>query len=365
MKITNDVLLKLDSPRAWRTYTGGANLDLLHQVQFPTISQFPEEWIMSVVEARNVGREHIQEGLSHLLEYNNLSLKDLIAQNPSYYLGETHSRVWNSQLGVLVKLIDSAERLTIQVHPNKELARSLFHSDFGKTECWHILDTTSIDGDSACIYMGFKPGITRELWKSYFDSQDISGMLSCMHRINVFPGDTILIEGGIPHAIGAGCFLVEIQEPTDYTIRVEKTTPAGLTIADSMCHQGLGFETMFDCFIYEGFSEEETKKRWFIPRKLKFSNDSGSIHALIDYQTCSLFSLEDISITDSFQLDFPDTFCGLYILGGEGIVSSNELSRSVKKAEQYFVPANTKKLTVTSLGKSPLRILRFQGPKVL
>lgn len=365
MKLINDFILKLDSPRAWRTYTGGANLDRIHNVNTPSISQFPEEWIMSVVEARNVGREHIQEGLSHLLDYDHITLKAFIEENPSFYLGESHSTVWGSQLGVLVKLIDSAERLTIQVHPNKTLAHSLFHSDFGKTECWHILDTTSIDGESACVYMGFKPGITRELWKSYFDSQNINGMLSCMHRIDVFPGDTILIEGGVPHAIGAGCFLAEIQEPTDYTIRVEKTTPAGLTIADSMCHQGLGFDTMFDCFIYEGLSENDVKNRWFIPRKLKSNSESGAVHSLIDYQTCSLFALEDITITGSFQLEFPATFCGLYILDGSGTISSDGNSRFIQKAEQYFVPAKTTTLTLEPSSGSHLRILRFQGPQIL
>lgn len=61
----------------------------------------------------------------------------------------------------------------------------------------------------------------------------------------------------MPHAIGAGCFLVEIRAPTD-TIRVERTTPSGFAVADSMCHQGLGFEKMFECFHYEPHSRGES-----------------------------------------------------------------------------------------------------------
>ena len=79
-------------------------------------------------------------------------------------------------------------------------------------------------------------------------------------------GDTFLIEGGIPHAIGSGCFLVEIQEPTDYTVRNERVTPAGLQISDFMCHQGLGFDKMFDCCEYEGYTIDQIQDRWNIKR---------------------------------------------------------------------------------------------------
>jgi len=47
-----------------------------------------------------------------------------------------------------------------------------------------------------------------------------------------------MIYGGVPHAIGSGCFLMEVQEPTDYTMRVEKMTPGGMTMSDELIHQG-------------------------------------------------------------------------------------------------------------------------------
>ena len=362
MNISNKYPIRLDSPRAWRTYTGGANLNALHGNDNGEISQFPEEWIMSVVEARNAGREDIiGEGLSHLLDEDNLSLKELVSSNPSLYLGEKHASHWGNQMGVLVKLIDSAERLTVQVHPNKELARTLFDSDFGKTESWHILKTFEVDGEKACVYMGFKEGITKEEWKHLFDIQDIQGMLDCMHKIEVHPGDTILIKGGVPHAIGAGCFLCEIQEPTDYTVRIEKVTPAGLTIAESMLHQGLGFEKMFDCFIYEGISEDEAKSRWFIPAKT-ISQSEKTIHrTIIGYDTCPLFTLEEIVTSDSITLACPPVFSGLYILEGEGALISGDKSIEIAKAQQYFLPAGTEEFTLKA--KTPLRVMRFFGPR--
>ena len=176
--------------------------------------------------------------MSHL-RGTDVTLKSVLESDTEGYLGKGAAQ---PTLGVLTKLIDSAERLTLQVHPDKPTALRLFRSQYGKTECWHILSGHPVNGEEPCIYYGFQPDMTRARWEALFHAQDIPGMLAGMQKYPVHPGDTILIEGGMPHAIGAGCFLVEIQEPTDYTIRVERTTPSGFAVADSMCHQGLGFE---------------------------------------------------------------------------------------------------------------------------
>lgn len=153
-------------------------------------------------------------------------------------MGADHWARYGASLGVLVKLIDAGERLTVQVHPDRETAEKLFHSRYGKTECWYVLGGRTINGEEPCIYLGFRPGVTRSQWKQLFREQNCAGMLACLHKIPVHRGEVILIRGGVPHAIGAGCFLTEIQEPTDYTIRVERTTPSGLRIADSACLGG-------------------------------------------------------------------------------------------------------------------------------
>ena len=90
----------------------------------------------------------------------------------------------------------------------------------------------------------------REYWKHLFDVQDIEGMLECMHHFPVKRGDLIYVAGGVPHAIGAGCFLAEIQEPTELMVIPERVTPSGVRLAEEKLHGGLGFEKMFDCFEY-------------------------------------------------------------------------------------------------------------------
>ena len=175
------------------------------------------------------------------------------------------------------------------------------------------------------------------------------------------PGDTILIEGGMPHAIGAGCFLVEIQEPTDYTIRVERTTPSGFAVADSMCHQGLGFEKMFECFHYEPHSREEIHDRWFIEPETVLKTAGGSITTLVGYRNTPLFRLDEVNVSDTLTVDCPPRGSGIYVLEGAGTLSANGRSLPLKKTDQLFVPAGTGRFTLDA--EAPLRVLHFFGPE--
>jgi len=353
--------IRLDNPRAWRTYLGGSALSALHG-EAGKDDHFPEEWIMSVVAARNAGREHIHdEGLSHLMDTGE-TLKDWLAQDAVAALGEAHAQRHGAHPGVLVKLIDSAERLTVQVHPDQPTARALFNSAFGKTECWHILGGHTVDGEPPCIYLGFVPGTTREQWQALFEAQDIPGMLSCLHRFPVQVGDTVLIEGGVPHAIGAGCFLAEIQEPTDYTIRVERTTPSGFPVADFMCHQGLGFERMFACFHYDGLPRETVRERWFIKPRLTRAQAGGRTITLIDATDTPMFAMRRVQVQGSFTLTMTPRFSGLYVLSGEGTLACEGDEQRIGKAEQYFLPAGIRQLRFTAAPGKPLVMLQCFGP---
>lgn len=336
--------IKLSMATAWRTYTGGSKIRELHGELGTDDNNFPEEWIMSTVRARNSGREDIVEGIN-MVEGEDISLLELIESDPENALGREHFERYGSKLGVLVKIIDSAERLTVQVHPTREKAKALFNSMFGKTECWHILGGRSIGGEEPCIYFGFKDGITREKWKDCFDRQDIPAMLDCLHKFPVKAGDTYLIEGGIPHAIGAGCFLVEIQEPTDYTVRTERVTPQGLAVPDFMCHQGLGFDKMFDCFEYNGYSAEDVGTRWNIKRR-------GDV--IIDGASTDMFGLSMKDIDGGEHISTDGRFSGIYILEGEGMLDG----KRVGVGDQFFIPAACRGFDI----EGKLRYIQYFGP---
>ena len=352
-------LLKLNKNRVWRTYYGGKIIDEFYNEGSYTDTHFPEVWVSSVTEAKNP--EKIEdEGLSFIetSDGSKLSLKSEIDSNPEYYLGRDHINKNGNNLGILVKLLDASERLTIQVHPDKLKAESLFNSKFGKTEAWLILNCREIDGERPHIYFGFKKGITENKWKEVFNKQDIPKMLDLMNKVYVNPGDIYLIEGGMPHAIGAGCFILEIQEPTDLTIRTEKVTPGGYNIPDILLHQNLGFEKMFKCFNYIGYTLEEMGK-WILKPKY---DDKKRITKLISYDNTKCFALEEIntSIETSYK---NNSFSVLICLNGSGIISIGDESYvDIKKGDQVFIPAGENKFKVSPTNNNPIRLIRCLPP---
>ena len=338
MNTAFDSPIRLRSERAWRTYHGGKLLDELHGISPAEDTHFPEDWIISTVRAINAGREDVVEGLNRLADAD-LTLKDFIASDPEAALGAAHVARMGESLGVLVKLIDAAERLGVQCHPDKAKAREFFNSSFGKTECWHIVGCREIGGEKPCVYMGFKSGITEKAWRDVFDRQDIPAMLGMLHRIEVKPGDTFFIEGGMPHAIGAGCLLVEIQEPTDYTFRTEKVTPQGFAVSEKACHYGIGFDNMFKCFHYDGCDEAEARRRYMVEPQVVERTGDFVRTVILGASRTDCFSLERIDISGACRFAAKGRFSGLYVLSGHGRLESASGGSPVKPGDQFFVPA--------------------------
>ena len=229
------MIAKLLPNRVRRTYLGGSRIDAFTGTGADVSDGVPrpEDWMASTTTAFNGTLEIEGEGLGRL-EDGRL-VKDVIGALP-----------------ILVKLLDSDERLVIQAHPTVPCAKRLFNSPFGKTECWYFLPGTAPD---ACVYLGFKPGITRAAWEKAFERQQ--GLLEMLHRIPVAAGDFVFVDGGMPHAIGGGCFMIELQEPSDLMVVTERFTPSGRRIPDAKMHGGVGWEKMFDVYEYGGPTFEE------------------------------------------------------------------------------------------------------------
>ena len=221
-------------------YLGGGRIDAFCGVPADVLDGVPrpEDWLASTTQAFNGAVEISGEGLGRL-EDGRL-VKDVAGALP-----------------ILVKLLDSDERLVIQAHPTVPCAKQLFNSRVGKTECWYFLPGTAPD---ACVYLGFKPGVTRQMWRGAFEAQ--KGLLDMLHCIPVSSGDFVFVDGGVPHAIGAGCFMVELQEPSDLMVVAERFTPSGRRIPDAKMHGGVGWERMFDVYEYEDLDYEEVCRRY-------------------------------------------------------------------------------------------------------
>lgn len=344
----NGRVLKLGETRVWRTYSGGATIDTWHGKAEGVVGQFPEDWVASTTQASNPGREEIVEGLSKVLNIEGEPLlKDVLEAQGENYFGAKHLDKIGNTAGILIKLIDSAERLTIQVHPDREYARTVFQSEYGKTESWYILEAT---GDDPCVYFGFKPHVTREIWKDIFDRQDIPAMLDCLHKIKIKAGDSFFIPGGLPHAIGKGCFLAEVQEPTDYTMRTELITPGGLKIHENQCHQGVGYEKMMDCFHFEGMSLEETCAKWKSQDEVLYEKDGAKHCAIIDKRYTDLFKMHTISVTGEMPVTSQGQLKTWIVVQGSGTLTTEKESVSVEKGDFILLPASLAEGTLKGEG---------------
>jgi mannose-6-phosphate isomerase len=223
-------LILLPPNRVWRTYPGGRTLDALAGAAAPADSHLAEDWIASTTRAVNRGREHIDEGVSRVLVGADPVPRDfaqLLASDPAYFLGAAHVQKYGAQPQLLVKFLDSGTRLHFQVHPTREFAQRVLGAPSGKTEAYYVLAVRDDAGHAGpheatgYIYVGFQRPPTPAQLRAWIATQDIAAIEGCFDKIAVRPGDTFIIPGGTPHALGAGVFMVEIQEPSDLVVRFE------------------------------------------------------------------------------------------------------------------------------------------------
>jgi mannose-6-phosphate isomerase len=249
--------LPLNPNPVWRSYRGGSVLRAFRSQPGTGDDHFPEDWLASTVLARNgQNSQGVMEGLSRISDANTSLLVESLKQRPGFWFGPGQMAHQNSPtLGVLWKLLDSSVRLQFQAHPDAAFARQHLNSPAGKTECWYILGTR----EEAYVYLGFQHPPSREAWASMIREQRVDEMLECFEKIRVQPGDCYVVPAGTPHAIGAGIFMMELMEPTDWVIRCE-TTNAGLTLAPEACFMGLDLETCLEVFNYQARSIDEVRR---------------------------------------------------------------------------------------------------------
>ena len=328
------MIYKFKENRVWRAYTGGKRIDEFYGKQKCEDSRRPEEWIASTVEAFNPDKPTKNEGLS--ICEDGVFFKDILENNPEELLGTELCNKHNGKQSILVKLLDSAERLVIQCHPTIAFAKEYFNSDFGKTECWYMLNCE----DDACVYLGFKPSITKEKWINLFEKQDVQGMLECLHKFPVKKGELWFVAGGVPHAIGGGCLMVELQEPSDLMVIPERVTPAGVVLAEQKLHGGLGFEKMFDCFEYVGYSAEETKEKYY--RQSNFLENE--LTSIVDDDLTESFVMKELYVKGTTKIDLENKYAVVIVTEGKGQLKNANAILDIEKSNNFFVSANSGEL---------------------
>ncbi len=317
------MIAKLKANRVRRTYLGGGRIDAFTGFA-PDCSDGvprPEDWMASTTTAFNGTLEIEGEGLGFCSDGR--LVKDVVGTLP-----------------ILVKLLDSDERLVVQAHPTVPCARAKFNSPVGKTECWYFLEGTAPD---ACVYLGFKPGVTREMWQTAFETQQ--GILDMLHRVPVQAGDFVFVDGGVPHAIGGGCFMIELQEPSDLMVVAERQTPSGRVLPEAKLHGGIGFVGMYDVYEYEGQSYEELCAKYVRRRGADVSD--VAVERILGPELTEKFSM--YRLTGGGRLKLTRPACVVVVTGGKGTVNGVAVAkgeRMVVSAEDELVAAGAVELVV-------------------
>lgn len=209
----------------------------------------PEEWIGSTVT--RAGEE--ASGLSVLPD--GTLLRDAVAADPLAWLGPEHVAAFGESTEILVKLLDPDQRLPVHFHPDKAFARRHLALDHGKTEAWIVLEAP----DGGGVGLGFAEDMTKAQVLDMVTRRDAAALLRSLHRHPVRPGDTILVPAGVPHAIDAGVFVLELQEPTDLSALLEW---GGFAVdGERDGHLGLGFPTVLDALRYEPVADVDALVR--------------------------------------------------------------------------------------------------------
>lgn len=246
--------------RVRRNYRGGRLLDEIEGLPRPADSNRPESWIASTTRAVNAGMTPVaDEGLTRvgLPGGGETTLPALLASAPEFYLGSAHVTARGTQLGFLAKLLDSAIRLHVQAHPTADFARRFLGSPYGKLEVYYVLGVRS--GSAGEFRLGFQHPPERAEWRRIIAEQDIAAMDRCFEPIAVRPGETWIVPGGMPHAIGEGVLMVEIMEPSDWVVRCEFTR-GDAAVPPEARFMGRDLDFCLDVFDYRSCPVEEVRR---------------------------------------------------------------------------------------------------------
>jgi mannose-6-phosphate isomerase len=225
------VVLPANQPRQF--YRGGAAIAELRGD--PTADAGPEDWVASTTARFGAA----PAGLTALP--GGALLRDAVAADPVGWLGAAHVAEFGADTALLVKLLDAGQRLPVHCHPSNGFAASHLDCRHGKTEAWLVIGTT---GPDPTVHAGFRSDVPADVVARWVDEQDGPALLGALNPIAVRPGDAVFVPAGLPHAIGAGVFIVELQQPTDFSVTLEWR---GFLPDPDGWHLGLGRDAALTC----------------------------------------------------------------------------------------------------------------------
>jgi mannose-6-phosphate isomerase len=221
-------------------------------------------------------------------------------------------------------LLDPDQRLPVHYHPNKSFAKQHLGLDHGKTEAWIILEAPAGSG----VGLGFKEVQNKEDLLKLVRSQDSAALLASLRRAEVSVGDAILVPAGVAHAIDAGIFLLELQEPTDLSALLEWEGFAVDGIKDG--HLGLGFETVTDALKLDPLTDGEFES--LIARN---ALTGGALRSILPLKADGYFRAHLAPQSGEFEAGFAIAL----VLNGSGSVTfANAPAMEITQGDALVIP---------------------------
>lgn len=250
-------------------------------------------------------------------------LNDLVAEYGAQLVGKANFERFGTEFPLLIKFIDARQDLSIQVHPTDEIAHRQ-GKERGKTEMWFALESDK----GAQLYNGLKQKITPEQYKQMVENDTITEALS---RYEVKEGDVFFIPAGRIHAIGAGCFVAEIQQTSDVTYRIYDFKRRDKNGNYRELHTELAAESI-DYTVLENYRTEYNLQK----------NEPQQV------VTCPYFTTAVYDLDEPMTLDYADldSFVILIGLKGSGTLTCNGQTTSLNAGETVLIPATAKELKV-------------------
>lgn len=354
-------IIKFEPNRVWRTYRGGMFLDRMEGKTTVEDSHFPEDWIGSLVEARNPGRNRDEEGLTYVQDGSGerIAFRDLLGQEEDYYLGPSSGGRSVRDRLPLVKYLDSATRLHFQVHPTAAFARERLGSNRGKTEAYVILAIR--DGvENPYVYAGFQRPPGREDLKRWILDQNIEAIEKCFTPIPVKPGDVLLIPGGRPHALGEGILMLEIMEASDLAVRFEFERD-GFVIPEEARFMGRDIEMALDVFNLEPVEDDRINAVFrCAPKILQSFGSNGRLEELIGHDRTPCFAVRRNIVSGTIEKTIDEGFIGI-VTDGEGTVVQDGFATPLKRWDRFFCPRGEGRLQYSS--RKTMTVIECRGGK--
>lgn len=262
-------------------------------------------------------------------ELENKSLEEVIDTYKEQLVGKKNYEKFGTTFPLLIKFIDARDNLSIQVHPNDELAKAR-HNSFGKTEMWYVIDAAK----GAFLYSGFAEKMTPD---GYVKSIEDNTFIDSLAKHDVKKGDVFFLPAGRVHAIGAGTFIAEIQQTSNITYRIYDYNRVGTDGKPRELHTELAKDAI-DFKVYDNYQTKYKQKE----------------NEAVLLETCQYFT------TDLLQLNKPvsrnyakiDSFIVYICMGGSCVINDdkgNELS--VKQGESILIPADTQSVKIVPQGE--------------